>query len=108
MDQVVAGDGPSFARLGGAEMMAHAGGAGRKNREIGSALALNPELAIADRIANLVVSDLRTLGRPRAFRMRFDLRLSPLLVLLGSSRVVTVAVDNYSVTTFAYNSRTSV
>jgi hypothetical protein len=95
VDQVVAGDRPGFAGIGRAEMMSHAGRARRKDREIGPALALHPKLAVADRIANLLVTDRRPPRRPRTFRMRLNLRLSPLLVLLGSSRVVTVAVDNH-------------
>ena len=64
--------------------------------------------AVADRIADLVVADRRPRGCPGAAGMRLDLRLPPLLVLLGSRRVVTVTVDDHGVPTFTYNSRTSV
>jgi len=84
VDQIVAGDGPCFAGPGVAEMMAHAGGARRKDRQIGAALALHPELAVADRIADLVIGNRRPRRRGRALRMRLDLLISPLLVLLGA------------------------
>src|SRR6202051_3266822 len=76
-------------------MMPHAGPARRKDRQIRSALALQPQLAVADGIADLVVDDRRPRRRRRALRMRLDLLLSPRFVLLGSGGVVTMAVDNH-------------
>jgi hypothetical protein len=101
MDQIVAGDCPGLACRGVAKMMSHAGRARRKDCEIGAALALHPELAIADRIANLIIGDQGTLRRLCAPRMRLDLGLPPLLVLLRSRRVVTVAVDDHCAAPFA-------
>lgn len=101
INQIVAGDGPGLACRGVAQMMSHAGGTRRKNREIGAALALHPELSIADGITNLIICDQGTLRWLCALRMGLDLRLPPLLVLLRSRRVVTVAVDDHCAAPFA-------
>src|SRR3984957_4981503 len=93
VDQVVAGDSPGFAGRGVAEMMPHAGRARRKDRQIRAAFALHLELAVDDRIADLVVADRRPRRRRRTLAMRVNLRLSPLFVLLGGRGVVAVAVD---------------
>src|ERR1700692_536349 len=79
------------------QAIAQAGRARRKDRQIGAAFALHLELAVEDRIADLVVADRGPRRRRRILAMRFDLRLSPLFMLLGSRGVVAVAVDDHRV-----------
>src|SRR5262249_30212469 len=94
-DQLVAGAGPGFARRRVAEMMAHAGGARREDRQIGTAIALELELTAGDRFADLVVGHHRARRRRLARRVRRNLLAAPPLLLTRSGRVVAVAVDDH-------------
>src|SRR5260370_25574920 len=95
MDQLVAGGGPCFAGRGVAEMMAHASRARREYREIGAALALDPQLTARNRLADFVVAHAGPWRRRLLVRVRLDLLLAPLLVLRGRRRIMTVTVDDH-------------
>ena len=95
MDQLVAGTGPGFAGHRIAQMMSHAGGARREDRQIGAALALHLELATLDRFTDLVVGDIRAPRRRLAGLVRLDLLAAPPLVLARGGRVVAVAINNH-------------
>src|SRR5262249_14190996 len=91
----VAGAGPGFAGRRIAEMVAHAGGARREDREICSALALQFELAVRDRVADLVVGYRRARRRRPARRGRLDLLAPPAPWPARRGRVVAVAIDDH-------------
>src|SRR5439155_23913366 len=95
MDQLVASGGPRFARRRVAEVMAHPGGARRKDRQVGAALALHLELAALDALADLVVADRRPRRRRPALAVGGDLLAAPALVLARGGRVVAVAIDDH-------------
>src|SRR6516162_6400861 len=95
MDQLVAGTGPGFAGRRVAQMVPHAGGARRKDRQIGAALALHLELAIGDRLADFVVGNSRTRWRRFAGLVCLDLLAAPPLVLAGRGGVMAVAIDDH-------------
>src|SRR6516164_2245664 len=95
VDQLVAGAGPGFAGRRIAQVVAHAGGARRKDRQIGAALALHFELTTLDRLADLVVGDARARRRRLADLVRLDLLAPPALMLAGGSGVVAVAIDDH-------------
>src|SRR5208282_692353 len=71
------------------------GGARRKDRQVGAALALHSELAVLDRRADLVVAHPRARRRWLAGPVRRDLFVAPALVLARGGRVVTVAIDDH-------------
>jgi hypothetical protein len=75
--------------------MAHAGGARREDRQIGSALALHLELAARDGFADLIVGDRRARRRRPAGRVRLDLLGAPSLMLAGRGGVVAMAIDDH-------------
>src|SRR6516225_10172451 len=95
MDQLVAGAGPSFTSRRVAQVVAHAGGARRKDRQVGAALALHFELAIGDRFADLVVGNSRARRRRLAGLVRLDLLAAPALVRPRRGGVVAVAIDDH-------------
>src|SRR5262249_24226869 len=94
MDQVVADPGPRETGVAVADVVAHAGRAGRKDREVRPPLALELELRALERLADLVVADARR-GRPRG-------RVGDVLLAVGlqrfrGRRVVAVAVDDHGI-----------
>src|SRR5205823_167504 len=95
IDQLVAGGRPRLAGRRVAEVVAHAGGARREDRQVGAALALHLELAALDRLADLVVGHRRARRRRLAGRVRLDLLLAPALVRTRRGGVVAVAVDDH-------------
>src|SRR6516165_3683536 len=96
VDQLVAGAGPGFADRRIAQVVAHAGGARRKDRQIGAALALHLELATVDRLADLVVGDRRAWRQRLAGLVRLDLLAAPCFVLARRGRVMAVAIDDHA------------
>src|SRR6516225_10308747 len=96
VDQLIAGAGPGLAGRCVAEVVAHAGGARREDRQVGAALALHLELAIGDRRTDLVVGDARARRRRLARLVRLDLLTAPALVLTGGGRVVAVTIDDHA------------
>ena len=95
MDQLVAGAGPGFAGACVTKVVAHAGRARRKDRQTGAALALKPELAALDRLADLVVRHARAGRRRLAGLVRLDLLGAPSLVRRRRGRVVAVAINDH-------------
>ena len=96
-DQVVADLRPFQADAVVADMVAHAGGARREDRDVGAALALQLELGAFHALADFVVADLQ-----RRFRRHRRLVLDRLGLLLAApvqvfrlGRVVAVAIDNH-------------
>jgi hypothetical protein len=99
MDQIVADLRPFEADALVAHMMAHAGGARRKDREIGAALALELALILLDALANLVVGHFQR-GARRHHRLFFGVRrrglfLAEAVEVLGLGGVVAVAIDDH-------------
>src|SRR5262249_4841245 len=97
MNQVVADLRPFQAHGEVADMVAHAGGARREDREIGAALALELELRTLDRGADLVVGHLEA-GARRQRRLALDrlgLVLAEAMQVLGFGRVMAVTVDDH-------------
>ena len=96
VDGVVAEDRPLAAGVGGADVVGHAAGPRREDRDVRAALALELELRALDALAELVVRDLQ--GRPRRRLRRVlqgvDLALAPVEKLLRLGRVVAVTVDD--------------
>ena len=95
VDQLVAGGGPGFAGPGIAEVVAHAGRARGKDRQVGAALALHLELAADDGGADLVIRHARARRRRLAGLVRLDLLGAPRLVLTRGSGVMAVTIDNH-------------
>ena len=100
MDQVVADRRPSRARVGVADVMAHADGLRREDREVGAALALDAQLRAFQAGADLVVRDDgrgKNAAASVAAGARGDLQLA-IVVELGRGRgVVAVAIDDHGV-----------
>src|SRR5262249_2207337 len=95
VDQLVAGAGPSLAGRCVTKVVAHAGGARRKDRQIGAAFVLHLELAIGNALADLVIGYCRARWRRLAGLVRLDLLAAPSLVLTGGGGVVAVAIDDH-------------
>src|SRR5262249_17441598 len=97
MDQVVADLRPFQAHRVVADMMAHAGGARREDRDVGAALALELELRALDAGADLVIRHLEAgTRRQRAPVLdRLGLVLAEAMQVLGFGRVVAVTVDDH-------------
>src|SRR5712675_693528 len=78
-------------------MVRHAGRAGRKDRQVGAALALEFELGALQAFADLIVADLEL--RPHGLLRRVldggDLMLAEVVQLLRLGRVVAVTVDDH-------------
>ena len=97
VDQLVRDLRPFEAHACVADVMRHAGGARREDREAGAALALELELGALDALAQLVVADLDR-GRRRLLRRVLDggdLVLAEVVQLLRLGGVVAVAVDDH-------------
>ena len=82
-------------RLRVAHVMAHGGGAGRENRDVGAALALKFELRGLQLFADLVVADMRRRGRFRVIVERGDLLLAEFDKGRGLGSVMPVTIDNH-------------
>src|SRR6185295_1285454 len=95
LDEVVAGTGPGGRGRFVADVMRHCRGARREERDIRAAVALQLELVLLDRLANLVVADARRRrrGQARILQPR-QLLVAELLMSVRSSGVVAVAVDD--------------
>ena len=80
-----------------ADVMRHAGGARREDREVGAALALELELRALQALADLVVADAEVLvgGAARRVGQAGELAVAEDLELLRRGRVVAVAVDDH-------------
>src|SRR5580704_3656542 len=76
-------------------MMAHACGARGEDRHVGAALALHLELAIDDRLTDLVVRYIRARRQHLTTGMRRDLLVAPSLVLTRGGGVVAVAINDH-------------
>src|SRR5262245_4399941 len=101
MDQIVADLRPFLADRKITDVMAHAGCARRKDREIGTALALEFELSTRDALADLVIQHLEA-GARRQRRLvldRLGLVLAKTVQVLGFGRVVAVTIDDHDVFT---------
>ncbi len=97
MDQLVADLRPLQAQPGVTDVMRHAGGARREDRQAGAALALQLELRALHARADLVVADLER-GARRFLRRVLDagdLGLAEIVQLLRFGRVVAVTVDDH-------------
>src|SRR3984885_8786477 len=77
-------------------MMTHARRSRREYRQVGTALPLDPQLAARDRFADFIVAHGGARRRRFLAGMRFDLLLTPLLMLRRCGRIVTVTVDDHS------------
>ena len=97
MDQVVADLRPFLRDREITDVMAHAGGARRENREVGAALLLELELSALDALANLVIGHFQARARRqrRLILNRFGLVLAEAMQVLGLGRVVAVAIDDH-------------
>ena len=97
MDEIVADLRPFLAHREIADVVAHAGGARREDREVGAALALELELRALDAGADLVVRHLEA-GARRQRRLvldRLGLVLAETVQVLGLGRVVAVTIDDH-------------
>ncbi len=97
VDQIVADLRPFLAHCEIADVVAHAGGARREDREVGAALALELELCALDAGADLVVRHLEA-GARRQRRLvldRLGLVLAEAVQVLGFGRVVAVTIDDH-------------
>src|SRR5215813_3607340 len=97
MDQVVADLRPFKAHGEVADVVAHAGGARREDREVSAALALELELRALDRGADFVVGHFQA-GTRRQRRLildRLGLILAEAMKILGFGRVMAVAIDDH-------------
>ena len=101
VDQVVADLGPFPADALVADVVAHAGGARREDREVGAALALKLELVGLDAFPDLVVGHLQArAGRHRRLVLgvgRRGLILAEAVQVLRLGRVVAVTVDDHGI-----------
>ena len=89
--------GPFLRHREVADVVAHAGGARREDREVGAALALELELRALDRGPDLVVGHLEA-GARRQRRLvldRLGLVLAEAVQVLGLGRVMAVAIDDH-------------
>src|SRR5262245_59975678 len=88
---------PVLAGRGITDMMAHARGARREARQVGTAFLLALELRPLDAGPDLVVADHQgaALGDMALVLEGLDLDVAPLLQLLGRGRVVAVAIDDH-------------
>jgi hypothetical protein len=98
-DQIVADLRPFEADALVADVMAHAGGARREDREVGATLALQLELVLLDAFADFVVGHLQC-GARRHRRLvlgvgRRGLFLAETMQVLGLGGVVAVAIDDH-------------
>ena len=99
MDEIVADLRPFEADAFVADVMAHAGGARREDRQIGAALALQLELVLLDAVADFVVGNLKR--RPRRHRHfvlgvgRGRLLLAKAMQVLGLGGVMAVTIDDH-------------
>ena len=99
MDQIVADLRPFEADALVADMMPHAGGTRREDRQIGAALALQLELVLLDAFADLVVGHFQR-GARRHCRLVLGvggrgLLLAEAMEVFGLGRVVAVAIDDH-------------
>src|SRR5262245_62465457 len=97
MDEVVADLRPFLADREIADVVTHAGGARREDREVGAALTLEFELCPLDAGADLVVRHLESSPR-RQRRLVLDclgLVLAEAVQVLGFGRVVAVTIDDH-------------
>ncbi len=77
-------------------MVAHAAGAGRKDRHVRAAFLLQAQLRVGDAVAQFVVGNDRLLGAHLAeVALGVDLFLAPGFVLGGGGGVMAVAIDNH-------------
>ena len=90
-DEIVADPRPIETRGLVADVMRHGRGARRKDRQVGTALALEPELRLLQALADLIVTHFRQWRR----HVSRDLRLAELLQLSGCRGVVPVTVDDH-------------
>ena len=97
MNEIVAGARPALTRGFIADVVGHGGGAGRENRDICAARALQLQLRILQTVANLIVGDffLSVEWYIEAGLQACDLGIAKLLQLAGSGRVMAVAVDDH-------------
>ena len=82
-----------------ADVMAHAGGARREDREVGAALLLQPDLVLLQALADLVVAHLQAgARRQRGLVLHgLGLVLAEAVQVLGLGGVVAVAIDDHEV-----------
>ena len=97
MDEVVALLSPVQARGGVADVMAHPGRAGREDGDVGAAIALQLELGLLQRLADLVVADGErpSGGHVRGVAQAGDLSLAIGLQVFWRRRVVPVTIDDH-------------
>ena len=97
MDQVVADLRPLDPDRLVADVMAHAGGARREDRDVGAAFLLQADLVLLQALADLVVRHLQAgARRQRGLALdRLGLVLAEAVQVLGLGRVVAVAVDDH-------------
>ena len=99
MDHLVAHLRPAQAHVVVADVVTHAHGARRKDRQVGAPLALQLELRAFEALADLVVGNLqRRFGRllGRLFDVVY-LLLAPSQEVLRFGRVMSVAVDDHDI-----------
>src|SRR5215475_8399461 len=97
MDEVVADLRPFLAHCEITDVVTHAGGARREDRQIRAALALELELRALDAGADLIVRHLEA-GARRQRRLvldRLGLVLAETVQVLGFGRVVAVTIDDH-------------
>jgi hypothetical protein len=95
MDQIVARGRPGLAGGRIAEMVTHARGARRKDRQVGAAFLLQLQLAADDALADVVVADRRPRRRGPPLLVCRNLLLPPRLVLARRRGVMPVAIDDH-------------
>src|SRR6266567_2267165 len=107
MNEIVADLRPLYADALVADVMAHAGGARREDRQVRAALALQADLVRLQALANLVVAHLQRRARRHRGLVLGSLGLfrTEAVQVLGLGGVVAVTIDDHEVRRFRWGAK---